>query len=84
MSGRASHFEPVLKFDRDYFLKVSAKVSVKDLSDQELKYREIQMFEPPTAKECEEAGVWGIHLGDYIFWDEEKQTEFFKKELWMD
>tara|TARA_B100000401_G_scaffold393188_1_gene300908 strand:- start:12691 stop:13836 length:1146 start_codon:yes stop_codon:yes gene_type:complete len=79
MSGRASHFEPVLKFDRDYFLKVSAKVSVKDLSDQELKYREIQMFEPPTAKECEEAGVWGIHLGDYIFWDEEKQTEFLKK-----
>ena len=37
------------------------------------------MFEPPTAKECEEAGVWGIHLGDYIFWDEEKQTEFLKK-----
>ena len=33
------------------------------------------MFEPPTAKECEEAGVWGI-IWETIFLDEEKQTEF--------
>ena len=85
MSGRASHYEPKFKFDRDYFLKVSAKVSVNDFCGKELQYRNFQLLEPPTAEECEESGTWGIHLGDYIFWDEEKQTEFLKKEYhWIE
>jgi len=43
------------------------------------------MFEPPTAEECEEAGVRGIHLGDFLFWDEERQTEFIKEKYhWLE
>ena len=43
------------------------------------------MLEPPTAEECEKNEVIGIHLGDYIFWDEEKQVEFIKKEYaWIE
>ena len=38
-----------------------------------------KLFEPPSHEECEEAGVWGIHLGDFLFWDEERQTEFIKE-----
>ena len=31
-------------------------------------------------EELERVGVVGIHLGDYIFWDGERQVEFIKKE----
>ena len=77
-SGRASHFEPVRKFDRDYFLEVSAKVPPNKFAKNEEELRAFQVFEPPSAKECEDAGLYGIHLGDFIFWDEEKQTEFIR------
>ena len=85
MSGRASHFEPVLKFDRDYFIKVSAKVKVDDFVDNKEDRRTFSIFEPPSIKECEKVGVKGIHLGDFIFWDEERQTEFIKQEYnWIE
>ena len=85
VSGRASHFDPVLKFDRDYFLKVSAKVSVDDFSSDKEERRMFQLFEPPTMEECIEQDVHGIHIGDFIFWDEEKQLEFIKEEYgWIE
>ena len=85
VSGRASHFDPVLKFDRDYFLKVSAKVSVDDFSSDKEERRMFQMFEPPTMEECIEQDVHGIHIGDFIFWDEEKQLEFIQEEYgWIE
>ena len=85
MSGRASHFDPVLKFDRDYFIKVSAKVSVAEFAKDESERRAFAMLEPPSHEDCEKAGVTGIHLGDFIFWDEERQTEFIKREYhWME
>ena len=84
-SGRASHFNPVLKFDRDYFLKVSAKISVDDFSSNPEERRMFQLFEPPTMEECIEQEVHGIHIGDFIFWDEEKQLEFIKNEYgWIE
>jgi len=84
-SGRASHFNPVLKFDRDYFLKVSAKISVDDFSSNPEERRMFQMFEPPTMEECIEQEVHGIHIGDFIFWDEEKQLEFIQNEYgWIE
>ncbi len=79
-SGRASYFNPVTKFDREYFTKVSAKVEPKDMICEYLTDKELYPFEVPSVEECEEKGVFGIHLGDYIFWDEERQTEFVKKE----
>jgi N-acetyl sugar amidotransferase len=84
-SGRASHFNPVLKFDRDYFLKVSAKVSVDDFASDKEERRMFQLFEPPTMEECIEQNVHGIHIGDFIFWDEEKQLEFIQEEYgWIE
>ena len=84
-SGRASHFAPVRKFDRDYFLKVSAKVTPAEIAQDDIEKRSYQMFEPPTAEECEAAGIKGIHLGDFLFWDEERQTEFIKEKYhWLE
>ena len=79
-SGKASYEDPKIKFDRNYFTKVSAKVTPKQMTcNSSLKMKDLHMFEPPTTDELKEVGVWGIHLGDYIFWDDERQTEFVKK-----
>lgn len=79
-SGRASYFDPVRKYDREYFTKVSAKVEPKDMVCPYISEKDVYPFGVPSAEECERVGVKGIHLGDYIFWDEEKQTEFVRDE----
>jgi N-acetyl sugar amidotransferase len=84
-SGRASYFNPVRKFDRDYFLKVSSKVTPDEITEDDEERRSYRMFEPPSAEECEAAKVQGIHLGDFLFWDEERQTEFIKEKYhWLE
>lgn len=79
-SGRASYFDPVRKFDREYFTKVSAKLEPKDMVCEYLSQKDLYPFEVPSVEECEAKGVFGIHLGDFIFWDEERQTEFVRDE----
>lgn len=77
-SGRASYFNPVKKFDREYFTKVSAKLKPKEMVCSYLSERDLYPFNIPTLEECERVGLHGIHLGDYIFWDDERQTEFVR------
>src|SRR5262249_18017004 len=77
-SGRASHFDPVLKFDRDYFTKVSAKVGPEQMADDKISLRELSPWRLPSVEEIESLGIVGIHLGDYIFWDDERQMEFVR------
>ena len=78
-SGRASYEAPIHKFDREYFIKQSAKLRADEMVDGDLTARDLYPFTVPSAKEIEEAGVWGIHLGDYLFWDDERQTEFLEE-----
>jgi N-acetyl sugar amidotransferase len=80
-SGRASYKDPVHKFDREYFIKVSAKRQPKEMVCETLSERDLYPFNVPTIEEIERVGVYGIHLGDYIFWDEERQTEFIRQEF---
>ncbi len=78
-SGRASYFNPITRFDRDYFTKVSAKVYPQALVGKNgLTRKDLLPFELPTPEEIEKIGVVGIHLGDYIFWDDERQMEFVR------
>lgn len=79
-SGRASYFEPGKKYDRDYFTRVSAKVEPDKMISGNLIAKDILPFQLPTPEEIEKAKIFGIHLGDYIFWDDERQMEFIKKE----
>ena len=44
----------------------------------ELSAKDLYPFELPTVEEMERVGVVGIHLGDYIFWDDERQMEFVR------
>jgi len=76
--GRASYQCQAMKFDRDYFNKVSAKLTAEEMVDSNISEKDIHPFKLPSYHEIDETGVWGIHLGDYVFWDEERQTEFIR------
>jgi len=77
--GRATYDKPD-KFDRDYFLRVSAKLKNEQFACEYLTLKDLFPFEVPSVEECEAIGLNGIHLGDYIPWDTEKQVEFIKRE----
>lgn len=77
-SGRASYEAPVRHFDREYFEKVSAKVPPATMLGDGITEQDLNPFKLPTAEQCEAIGLRGIHLGDYIFWDDEKQMEFVR------
>jgi N-acetyl sugar amidotransferase len=79
--GRTTYLDPNRqKFDRDYFDKVSAKLTADQMIDDDLSEKDLFPWQLPSYREIDETGVWGIHIGDYMFWDEEKQTEFIIKE----
>jgi len=77
-SGRATYRNPVRKFDRDYFTKVSAKRYPEEMVSENISLREVSPFRLPSVEEIERLGVVGIHLGDFIFWDDERQMEFVR------
>lgn len=84
-SGRASYRDPVHRFDRDYFLKVSGKIRPELMACDYLRERDLYPFQLPSVEEIEAVGVYGIHLGDYIFWDEERQVEFLREHYgWLE
>lgn len=78
-AGRATYSCPGTKFDRDYFTKVSAKLTAEEMIGDGLSAKDLHPFELPSYEEIENTGVWGIHLGDYMFWDEERQTEWIRE-----
>lgn len=78
-SGRASYDEPMYKFDREYFIRGSAKLSAAQMVGGDITAEDMLPFEVPSQKDIDAAGVWGIHLGDYMFWDDERQTEFLEE-----
>ena len=78
-AGRATYSCPGTKFDRDYFTKVSAKLTAEEMVGDGLSAKDLHPFELPSYEEIENTGVWGIHLGDYMFWDEERQTEWIRE-----
>lgn len=79
--GRATYFEGVTRYSRDYFTLVSARCEADAMVDPDLQItpKDLHPFQLPSPEEIERVGVVGIHLGDYLFWDEERQMEFVKK-----
>lgn len=78
--GRNTYAKKTLKFDRDYFTKVSAKLTPNQMVSKSISQKDVHPFQLPSYDEIDKKGVFGIHLGDYIYWDDERQTEFIKKE----
>ena len=75
--GRGS-YKKILKPEEKYYygLNVSAKVEPVKYVDKDIKYSEVQIWNYPSKQEMIESQIIYLHLGDYIFWDEQKQTEF--------
>jgi N-acetyl sugar amidotransferase len=78
--GRGTYRDKPYEFDRDYFTKVSAKKYPHEMVDGSLSERDMHPFAMPSVDEIEAVGVRGIHLGDFVYWDDERQTEFIRDE----
>lgn len=78
VSGRATYDMPIHKFDREYFIKQSAKLRADQMIGDDLTSKDLYPFTVPSEEEVNNIGMSGIHLGDYIFWDEERQAEFVR------
>ena len=61
-------------------MKYSIKVPPSEMVDEQLSEKDLCLFFPPSEKELLEKKINGIYLGDYIFWDHERQTEFLVDE----
>jgi N-acetyl sugar amidotransferase len=80
-SGRSKYSAPdVVKFDREYFTRMSAKLFPEEMVCEGITMKDLFPFQLPSVEEVEKAGVVGFHLGDYLFWDDERQMEFVKNE----
>jgi len=77
-SGRSNYLKPIDTFDREYCTRISSKMKVSEMVCEYLSDKDLFPFNIPTAEEFERVGVRGLYLGDYIFWDEERQTEFIR------
>ncbi|WIM05114.1 MAG: N-acetyl sugar amidotransferase [Candidatus Nitricoxidivorans perseverans] len=80
-NGTKADYQNPVKFDENYFLRISSKVGTDAMVGDGIEAGELRMFRYPTSDEMREAGIEGIHLGDYVFWDDERFVEFLKKEI---
>jgi N-acetyl sugar amidotransferase len=78
-------------FDQEF--KMSSAVSVADISmagsvrkgpdtviGEDISKSEMVMFYPPSREDLIKHDIKAIYLGDYIFWDHERQVEFLVDE----
>ncbi len=77
-AGNKASYQDAVRFDEGYYPKVSMKVGVEGMEGEGLSGRDLYPFRFPTPEELQAAGVRGIFLGDYLFWDGERQVEFLK------
>ena len=64
-----------------YFLDVSGKVKAEDFSDPGIDIEELQKWSYPDKELLKNSTIRFLHLGDYMFWDEERQVEFVINEF---
>jgi N-acetyl sugar amidotransferase len=68
-----------------YNLEVSALVRAQDMSDEKTSLGELSPWFYPPKETLIASNIRYLHLGDYFFWDEERQVEFIKRNYeWMD
>jgi N-acetyl sugar amidotransferase len=68
-----------------YNLEISARVRAEDMADSGTSVKELSPWFYPSKETLKASDARYIHLGDYFFWDEERQVEFIKRNFeWMD
>ncbi len=79
-SGMANYYA-IRKFDRDYFKVVSSRYEHWEMATEGLTVRDLSPFALPTWEEVERVGIVGVHLGDHVFWDSERQVELLRDQF---
>ncbi len=79
-SGKATYLDNP-EYTVDYFLKYSAKAQPKVMMCNGIGEKDLSLFQWPTEEAIRNLGLVRIHLGDFIFWDAERQTEFVRDML---
>ena len=60
----------------DIFMKGSVRKGADAMVDDTIEKHELKMYYPPTVDDLKNNKIKSIYLGDYVFWDHERQTEF--------
>ena len=76
-SGKATYYEPC-PFDLDYIQKLSTKSKIEEMVNEEITLKDLWPFKIPTLEELEKHKIVRLFLGDYMFWDSERQVELIK------
>jgi len=84
-SGRDTYFDRKYAMKSatdiaDIFMKGSVRSGPDAMVSDQISRAELRMMYPPTREELVESGIKAIYLGDYVFWDHERQTEFLIRE----
>jgi N-acetyl sugar amidotransferase len=83
--GRTSYDKDEFTHDMNYFTNVSAGCNPSEMTGDGISGADVLPYQLPSQQEADEVGVTGIHLGDFVFWDHERQTEFVRDEYgWME
>lgn len=77
-SGRSSYKNPLMEFNAEYLMKVSTKRNPIEMVCDYISEKEMKPFFFPTMEDMEKSGIRLLHLGDFIFWDDERQMEFVR------
>ena len=66
LNRRDTYSKSKYKYDKDFFVKISAKKTPSQMVSKYLSKKDLYPFELPTQREVDEVGCYGIHLGDFI------------------
>jgi N-acetyl sugar amidotransferase len=81
--GRGSYYDQQ-EHSALYNVEVSALIRAEDYDNKNISKNELNQWYFPSEEKIKESKIRYLHLGDFIFWDEEKQVEFVAKEYeWM-
>ena len=81
--GRGSYYDQK-EHSALYNVEVSALIRAEDYHDPCISSDELNQWYYPSEEVIKQKEIRYLHLGDFIFWDEEKQTEFVtNKYEWM-
>jgi N-acetyl sugar amidotransferase len=77
---KSSHadYDNLLEYDEHYFTKISAQFYPEEFAADYLPLRDLSPFKLPPGEDLRRLGFYGIHLGNFIFWDGERQTELLR------
>ncbi len=82
--GRGSYFNQT-EASLYYNLEISGKVKAEDYADENISYNELSHWFYPDKEKIKGSNLRYLHLGDFIFWDEEKQVDFIVRNFeWLD